>query len=85
MDRGRPKKRSNSNVATRKQSTEEREASEALPKSSNPAAASVTMAADDIEALRKQAMGQASRFGVLGPKDVEGLSRVSSPNLLSTL
>jgi hypothetical protein len=79
MDRGRPKKRSNSNVSTRRQSAEEREAFEALPQSSSPAAASVTMAADDIEALRKQAMGQASRFGVLGPKDVEILSRVSLP------
>ncbi|KIM94462.1 hypothetical protein OIDMADRAFT_35010 [Oidiodendron maius Zn] len=51
------------------------DAFEVLPQPCAPAAASASMSADEIEMLRKQAMGQAVRFGVLRSKDVDRLSR----------
>lgn len=84
MDRGRPNKRPDACPSQRKHSasvteciSEERKAFETLPQSSIPTAASVSMSADEIETLRKQAIGQAVRFGVLSSKDVDMLSKVS--------
>jgi hypothetical protein len=84
MDRGRPKLRINDSPPKRKHSksvtessSEERKAFESLPQGSSPAVASVSMSTDEIATLRKQAIGQASRFSVLSPKDVDILSRVS--------
>lgn len=54
---------------------------EVLPQPCAPAAASASMSADEIEMLRKQAMGQAVRFGVLRSKDVDRLSRVCSSSV----
>lgn len=83
MDRGRPKKRTEMSPTQRMYSasvtesvSEERKAFEALPKSYIPTAASASMPADEINALRKQAIGQAARFGVLSAKDVDMLSKV---------
>lgn len=54
---------------------------EVPPQPCAPAAASASMSADEIEKLRKQAMGQAVRFGVLRSKDVDRLSRVCSSSV----
>jgi hypothetical protein len=87
MDRGRPKRRVDASPSSRMHSasvsesvSEERKAFEALPQSSTPAVASASMSAEEIADLRKQAMGQATRFGVLSPKDVDKLSRVRYPH-----
>lgn len=81
MDRGRPQKRFDGSPVKRTPSqraayAEEIKAFETLPQGHRPADAPLVLAATDIEILRKQAIGQASRFEVLGPKDVENLSRV---------
>ena len=84
MDRGRPKlrideilpKRNHSKSVTESNS-EERKVFESLPQGSIPEVANVSMSADEIVTLREQAIGQASRFSVLSPKDVDTLSRVS--------
>ncbi|KIN06348.1 hypothetical protein OIDMADRAFT_99080, partial [Oidiodendron maius Zn] len=82
MDRGRPKRRLDASPSNRMHSasvsestSEERKAFEALPQSSIPAVASASMSAEEIADLRMQAIGQATRFGVLSPKDVDKLSR----------
>lgn len=87
MDRGRPKRRLDASPSSRMHSasvsestSEDRKAFEALPQSSTPAVASASMSAEEIADLRKQAIGQATRFGVLSPKDVDKLSRVRPPN-----
>lgn len=81
MDRGRPKKRSETSptmysASVTESASEERKAFEALPQSYIPAAANASMPADEINTLRKQAIGQAARFGVLSAKDVDMLSKV---------
>ena len=87
MDRGRPKKRIETSPSKRMHSasitesiSEERKAFEALPQSFIPAVASASMSAEEIISLKKQAIGQATRFGVLSPKDVDMLSKVTHPN-----
>jgi hypothetical protein len=83
MDRGRPKKRSDGSPMKRKPSVqalaaaEEQKAFETLPQGHRAHNASTQLPTDEIELLRKQAMGQAARFEVLSSKDVEALSRVS--------
>ena len=93
MDRGRPKKRLETSPSKRMHSasitesiSEERKAFEALPQSFIPEVASASMSAEEIKALKMQAIGQATRFGVLSPKDVDMLSKVSHPDtsLLTT-
>lgn len=80
MDRGRPKKRPDGSPIKRRPSTrgnsaEEQKAFETLPQGTRATDASKLLPASDIEVLRKQAIGQASRFEVLNPKDVDNLSR----------
>ena len=92
MDRGRPKKRADgspskgSGVArtTSKRaaaSLEDQKAFETLPQGHRPSDIPALLPATEVESLRKQAIGQASRFEVLSSKDVENLSRVTSPYL----
>ena len=88
IDRGRHKKNSDASPSKRLTSaaitisvSEKRKAFEALPPSSTPAIASRSMSTDEIEVLKRQAMGQATRFGVLKSKDVNILSWVHCPNL----
>lgn len=80
MDRGRPKKRLDSSPTKYSQGrlcgSDEQKAFETLPQGLKATDASSSLPAHEIEVLRKQAMGQASRFEVLNPKDVESLSRV---------
>jgi hypothetical protein len=88
MDRGRPKKRFEGSPLKTKvtkqisPNTEERKAHETLPPGCLAADAPSLLPATEIEVLRKQALGQASRFEVLGSKDVEALSRVSQTSRL---
>lgn len=85
MDRGRPKKRADSNPIKRDPSkpsvsSEERRAFEELPPGFRAVDAHSLLSASEIDNLRKQALGQASRFRVLGSKDVDALSRVRPPS-----
>ncbi|CZR60688.1 uncharacterized protein PAC_10584 [Phialocephala subalpina] len=96
MDRGRPKKRSQTPVdgspikrsgskrspsnptsspVTEKEKSDEQKAFEHLPSGIKATEASSCLPETEIEVLRKQAIGQASRFEVLSSKDVEALSR----------
>ncbi|EHL01212.1 hypothetical protein M7I_2909 [Glarea lozoyensis 74030] len=89
MDRGRPKKRpdgspvkqptgtttTRSRTASRSSPTEEQKAFATLPQGIRASNAASVMPMSEIEALRKQAFGQASRFDVLSSKDVDNLSR----------
>ena len=84
MDRGRPKKRADGSpikrsTSKRAASSEEVKAFETLPQGYRAVDAPSLLPATEIEFLRKQAIGQASRFEVLGSKDVEALSRVRHP------
>lgn len=89
MDRGRPKKRIDGtplkpkrlpqSVTDIKTITEEWKAFEALPQGSTPTNASASMPVTEIEMIRNQAIGQASRFEVLNSRDVDILSRVGTP------
>ncbi|KAH8676766.1 Up-regulated during septation-domain-containing protein [Tricladium varicosporioides] len=79
MDRGRPKKRSDGSPIKRQLSkrspAEEQKAFESLPQGIRATEASTLIPTAELESLRKQAIGQASRFEVLNSKDVESLSR----------
>ncbi|KUJ15954.1 uncharacterized protein LY89DRAFT_685840 [Mollisia scopiformis] len=100
MDRGRPKKRSqtpidgspikrslskrsptsspiitNTTERVEKEKSEEQKAFEHLPSGIRATDATTHLPAPEILTLRKQAIGQASRFEVLAAKDVEALSR----------
>lgn len=82
MDRGRPKRRADGSMIKRKpsvHSVEEQKAFETLPQGVKASEASSVLPETEIEALLKQAVGQASRFEVLTSKDVDALSRVSPP------
>jgi hypothetical protein len=82
MDRGRPKKRTEGSPITLKRTPEKRnlvaeqKAFETLPEGIKATDAQHRWTAAEIEALKKQAVGQAAKFEVLGMKDVESLSRV---------
>lgn len=90
MDRGRPKKRPDGSPIKRSMSkrsaSQEKKAFESLPKGIRATDAASTLPSSELETLRRQAMGQASRFEVLHAKDVESLSRVSHmlPTFIST-
>lgn len=84
MDRGRPKKRvdaspkhtlSKHSPSTAAALVEERKAFEHLPSGYPATTASTILPPSEVEILRKQAIGQASRFQVLNSKDVDALSR----------
>lgn len=60
--------------------SEDHEASKTLPLSCSPTVASSLMSADEIETLKKQAIGEAKFFGVLSSKDVLKLSQVDHSN-----
>ena len=87
MDRGRPRKRvgdlrlqNNSSMLDLKAAAtrfSERKAFEELPKGWTPSEAVNHLSTSDVEALFSQATGQAARFEVLQPEDVESLSKVS--------
>jgi len=82
MDRGRPKKRTEGSPITLKRTTDKRtllaeqKAFETLPEGIKATDAQQKWNAEEIQALKKQAVGQAAKFEVLGMKDVESLSRV---------
>jgi hypothetical protein len=76
MDRGRPKKRSDSIKSTATKNNEQK-AFETLPQGIKASDALSKLSAQDIESLKRQALGQAAQFEVLNAKDVNDLSRVS--------
>ena len=82
MDRGRPKKRAEGSPITLKRRPDKRtllaeqKAFETLPEGTKAANAQQRWTAEEIEVLKKQAIGQVAKFEVLGMKDVESLSRV---------
>jgi hypothetical protein len=82
MDRGRPTRRPEINtspmkrtVSKRSPSAEEQKAFEFLPAGVRATDANTVLSPTEVDTLRKQAYGQASRFEVLNSKDVEALSR----------
>jgi hypothetical protein len=82
MDRGRPKRRADTHPSPLKQtprkrspSTEEQKAFETLPAGVKATEAAGILSPTEVSILRKQAIGQASRFEVLSSKNVESLSR----------
>lgn len=81
MDRGRPKMRADGSpikrTLSKRSASIEQQAFELLPKGHRPTEALSALPASEIKTIRKQAMGQASRFEVLSSKNVESLSRVS--------
>ena len=82
MNRGRPMIRANDmredgNAPSQgSASLEEKKGFEELPHGCLAIDAPSMLAATNIEALRKQAVDQASRFEVLSPQDVDALARV---------
>jgi hypothetical protein len=82
IDRGRPKKRAEGSPIMLKRTADKRtllaeqKAFEALPEGIKATDAQQRWNAEEIVALKKQAIGQAAKFEVLGLKDVESLSRV---------
>jgi streptomycin 6-kinase len=88
MDRGRPRKRSETAGAvvvkrtlSKRSRSAERRAFEHLPKGWKASDAVNMLDPSEAVALQKQAMEQASRFEVLRKDDVDKLSRVSVPLL----
>jgi hypothetical protein len=84
MERGRPKKRSDGSPVKastsrhgRNPSAEQKAAFVTLPSGTRATEASTKLEMNEIEVLRKQAIGQAAKFEVLCAKDVDSLSRVS--------
>lgn len=80
MDRGRPKKKSESGLkrtGSTKCKSAERRAFETLPKGWKATDAVQMLDTPETIALSKQAMQQAGRFEVLRKADVDSLSRVS--------
>lgn len=86
MDRGRPRKRNDlrlqnnasmSDLKAAAARSSDRKAFEELPMGWKPSEAVDHLDAADMETLLKQAVGQAERFEVLRPEDVESLSKVS--------
>lgn len=80
MDRGRPKKKSDSvlrRTNSKKSKSAERRAFETLPKGWKASDAVQTLDSSETIALYKQAMQQAERFEILRKADVGSLSRVN--------
>jgi hypothetical protein len=86
MERGRPRKRSETSgavlvkrTASKRSNSAERRAFEHLPKGWKASDALNMLDPSEAAVLQKQAMEQASRFEVLRKDDVDKLSRVSMP------
>jgi hypothetical protein len=84
MERGRPRKRSETTggtilkrTASKRSKSAERRAFEHLPKGWKASDAMKMLDHSEAVALQKQALEQASRFEVLRKDDVDNLSRVS--------
>lgn len=82
MDRGRLKKRAPEGgllkrSPSKRSPSEEQRAFETLPQGYRATKASSVLATAELESLRKQAIGQASKFEVLPAKEVELLAKVS--------
>jgi hypothetical protein len=84
MERGRPRKRSETagaaslkRTASKRSKSAERRAFEQLPKGWKVSDAIKMMDQHEAAALQKQALQQAARFEVLRKDDVDNLSRVS--------
>lgn len=79
MDRGRPKKRTETSkgVEAKKSRSSERRAFETLPKGWKVPDAVKMLSSSETAALNKQALAQADRFEILRKCDVDRLSRVS--------
>ena len=85
MDRGRPRKRSETCGGTilqrssdKRSKSAERRAFEQLPKGWKASEAVKMLKPSETAALQKQALQQAARFEVLRKEDVDNLSKVSS-------
>lgn len=81
MDRGRPKKKSDSvlkRTSSKKSKSAERRAFETLPKGWKASDAVQMLDASETIALNKQALQQAERFEILRKADVGSLSRVNT-------
>lgn len=85
MDRGRPKKRApagiqrkpiNETTQVRRELTDEEKAFATLPTGFRAIDADSNFDSQEMEALRRQAIGQAAKFDVLSVRDVDVLSRV---------
>jgi len=61
---------------------DEQRAFETLPQGVRPKDIRGQMTSQEMEVIRKQALGQASRFEILTSRDVDNLSRVSLLHLL---
>jgi hypothetical protein len=90
MERGRPRKRSETTggtilkrTASRRSKSAERRAFEQLPKGWKASEAVNMLTPAEADALQKQALQQAARFEILRKEDVDNLSRVRS-NLVSS-
>lgn len=81
MDRGRPKKRPDGSPITIRRTASkqlrDQKAFETLPHGVKALNAGTKFNESEIDAIKRQAVGQAAKFEVLGFKDVEALSRVS--------
>lgn len=91
MERGRPRKRSETaravtvkRTASKRSNSAEQRAFEHLPKGWKASDAIKMLDPSEAAALQKQAMEQASRFEVLRKDDVDKLSRVNMPYLSTT-
>lgn len=85
MDRGRPKKKTESSSGHRRTESKrsksaERRAFETLPKGWRVPDALQMLDPTEAIALNKQALQQAERFEIMRKADVDGLSRVSDSN-----
>lgn len=86
MERGRPRKRSETSTTTtlkrtgsKRSKSSERRAFEQLPKGWKASDALNVLSPQEVASLQKQALQQAARFEVLRQEDVDSLSRVSVP------
>ena len=84
MERGRPRKRSETSgvvglkrSSSKRANSAERRAFEQLPKGWKVSEAVNMMSQTEVAAVQKQALQQASRFEILRKEDVDNLSRVS--------
>ena len=92
MERGRPRRRTDGTLvggthkrsASKRSTSAERRAFEVLPQGWSSNEAANHLEKEEMCYLRKQAVGQASKFEVLKKNDVETLSKVS-PSLLEDL
>lgn len=86
MERGRPRRRLDGTLVggnhkrslSKRSTSAERRAFEVLPQGWNSSEAANHLEKEEMTYLRKQAVGQASKFEVLKRNDVETLSKVSA-------